>query len=57
MNLKQARKDNKLDEFIQEHDADPEGDLDEFDRMLESIAQPGKSKSTQETSSQGSDGS
>ena len=57
MNLKQARKENKLDEFIKEHDADPKGDLDEFDRMLDTMTHPEKLKSTQETSSQHSDGS
>ena len=54
MNLKQARKDNKLDEFIREHEDDPQGDMDAFDRMIETIAQPEKSKSTPGTSSQDS---
>ncbi len=57
MNLKQARKENKLDEFIREHENDPKGNKNVFDKMLESIAQLGKSKSTQETSAQDSDGS
>lgn len=48
--MKQARKDNKLDEFIREHEDDPQGDMDAFDRVIETIAQPEKSKSTQGTS-------
>ena len=31
--LKEARK-GKLDKFIKEHEADPEGDLDKLDELL-----------------------
>ncbi len=32
--LKEARKKGKLDEFIREHEADPDGDLDKLDAAL-----------------------
>ncbi len=54
MNLKEARKQNNLDKFIKEHSKDPKGDAEKFDKALDSISHPEKSKSTQETSSQGS---
>ncbi len=33
LNLKQART-GKLDKFIKEHEADPEGDLDKLDALI-----------------------
>ena len=54
MNLKEARKQNKLKEFIKEHSKDPKGDADLFDKTLDSISHSEKLKSTQETSSQDS---
>ena len=32
-NLKQARK-TKIDDFIKEHEADPDGDLDKLDALI-----------------------
>jgi len=51
MNLKQARNENKIEEFIAEREH-IKGDKKAFDKALNSIA--GKSKSIQETSSQDS---
>ena len=53
-NLKEARKEGKLKEFIKEHSKDSKGDKEKFDKTLDSMIHPQKSKSTQETSSQGS---
>ena len=50
-NLKEAREQGKHDEFIKEHSKDPKGDAEKFDKTLDSISHPEKSKSTQETSS------
>lgn len=33
-NLKQARQKGKIDKFIKEHEADPEGDLDKLDAAI-----------------------
>lgn len=33
-NLKQARK-GKIEDFIKEHEADPEGDLDKLDALIQ----------------------
>lgn len=33
-NLKEARKKGKIDAFIKEHEADPEGDLDKLDALI-----------------------
>ncbi len=54
MNLKEARKQGKLKEFIKKHSKDPKGDAKQFDKALDSITYPEKSKSTQETSDQDS---
>lgn len=51
MNLKQAREENRLDEFISEREY-LKVDKKAFDKALKSIV--GKPKSTQETSSQDS---
>ena len=42
INLKQAREKGKLDQFAKDHDADPPGDGEAFNRALQSMA--GKSK-------------
>jgi hypothetical protein len=34
MNLKEARKKGKLDQFIREHESDAPGDLDKLDKAL-----------------------
>ena len=54
MNLKEARKKGNLDQFIKEHQKDPKGNKDKFNKTLDSITHPEKLKSTQETSSQDS---
>ena len=51
MNLKQARKNNKLDEFI-ENNKSLKGDGKQFKKLLSSICQ--SKKATQETSAQDS---
>lgn len=33
-NLREARKKGKLEDFIKEHEGDPEGDLDKLDEAL-----------------------
>lgn len=54
MNLKKAREQGKLEEFIKEHEKDAIGDKDKFDKTLDVISHPEKLKSTQETSVQDS---
>jgi len=55
MNLKEARKNKgKMKEFLKEHEKDPKGDKETFEKALDSMTHPQKSKSTQGTSSQGS---
>ena len=49
INLKEAQKKGKLDEFIKEHEKDPDADQDKFESTLSSVSQ-GKLKSTQGTS-------
>jgi hypothetical protein len=57
-NLKEARKKGKIAEFVKEHEKEPKGDKDKFDKALDSIAHPsGKSKSVPGTSPRGSSGS
>lgn len=41
-NLKEAREQGKLDQFIKEHEADPEGDADAFNRAVRAMAQKSK---------------
>ena len=43
-NLKEARKQGKLDEFIEEHSKGPKGNAEKFDKTLDSISHPEKSK-------------
>lgn len=50
MDLKEARKQDKLDEFVKEHNKDPKGDSDKLDKALESISHSQNQKSIQETS-------
>ena len=50
-NLKQARK-GKIEEFIKEHEADPDGDLDKLDALIKRPTQ-GSAKATPKASSQG----
>ena len=33
-NLKKAREKGKIEDFIKEHEADPEGDLDKLDEVI-----------------------
>lgn len=54
VNLKKAKKEGKLEEFIKEHEKDALGDKDKFDKTLAAISHPEKLKSTQETLSQDS---
>lgn len=54
--LKEARKKGKLDEFVKEHEKDQPGNKEKFDKVLDVISHPEKSRLTQETSSQGSSG-
>ena len=50
-NLKKARK-ASLEEFIKEHEADPEGDLDKLDELLKRPVQESE-KEAPKASSQG----
>lgn len=50
--LKQARK-GKIEEFIKEHEADPDGDLDKLDALIKRPIQ-GNEKATRPTSPQAS---
>ena len=47
--LRKARETGKLDQFAKEHDADPPGDEEAFNRLFGSMA--GKSKEAPEASS------
>ena len=52
-NLRDARKKGKIDDFIKEHEADPDGDLDKLDSVIKRPVQ-GSEKATRPASSQGS---
>ena len=52
MNLKKARESN-LEDFIKEHEADPEGDLDKLDALIKRPTQ-GSEKATRPASPQAS---
>lgn len=52
MTLKEAIATNNLDQFIEEHKDDPQGNLDMFNKILNSAIKPQKKKSTRKTSSQ-----
>ncbi len=49
--LKKARQKGKIDDFIKEHEADPDGDLDKLDALIKRPTQ-GSGKATRPTSSQ-----
>ena len=49
-NLKDARK-GKIEEFIKEHEADPDGDLDKLDALIKRPTQ-GSEKATRPASPQ-----
>ena len=51
-NLKDARK-GKIEDFIKEHEADPDGDLDKLDVLIKRPTQ-GSEKATRPTSPQAS---
>lgn len=51
-NLKDARK-GKIEDFIKEHEADPDGDLDKLDALIKRPTQ-GSEKATRSTSPQAS---
>ncbi len=55
MNLKEAIANNKLDEFIKEHENDAPGDVEKAKRIIQSMAH-GTSKSTPGTSKPDDDG-
>lgn len=48
--LKEA-KDGRIEEFIKEHEADPEGDLDKLDELIKRSTQ-GSEKATRQASPQ-----
>lgn len=50
-NLKEARDKGKLKDFIKEHEADPEGDLDKLDEVIKRPVR-GTGKATRPASSQ-----
>lgn len=52
MNLKQAREKNELEQFIKEHENDPDGDQDKLDEAIRRLSD--MKKSAQETSEQDS---
>lgn len=50
--LRHARKTGKIDDFIKEHEADPEGDLDKLDAVIKRPVK-GSEKATRPSSPQG----
>ena len=50
-NLKEARKASKIEDFIKEHEADPNGDLDKLDAVIKRPTR-GSGKAIRQTSSQ-----
>jgi hypothetical protein len=40
--LREAREGGKIDQFIKEHEADPQGDADQVNRTLKAMAQTSK---------------
>ncbi len=50
MNLREARK-GKIEDFIKEHEDDPDGDLDKLDAVIKRPTQ-GSGKATRRASSQ-----
>ncbi len=54
-NLRDARKDGKIEDFIKEHEADPDGDLDKLDAALKRPSQGTASKARSTSSQDASD--
>lgn len=54
-NLKKAREKGKIEDFIKEHEADPDGDLDKLDALIKKPVQ-GSGKATLSASSQDASG-
>lgn len=50
-NLRKARQKGKIDEFIKEHEADPDGDLDKLDEVIKRPTR-GSGKATRPASPQ-----
>lgn len=50
-NLKDARSSKKIKDFIKEHEADPDGDLDKLDALIKRPTQ-GTAKAIRKASSQ-----
>ncbi len=50
--LKKARQKGKIEDFIKEHEADPDGDLDKLDALIKRPTQ-GTGKAVRPASSQG----
>jgi hypothetical protein len=50
-NLKTALKKGKIEDFIKEHEADPDGDLDKLDALIKRPSQ-GTAKATRKASSE-----
>ena len=50
-NLKEALKNNRLKDFIKQHEGDPEGDLDKLDAVMKRPTQENE-KATRPASSQ-----
>lgn len=51
--LKSLRENGKIEDFIKEHEADPDGDLDKLDALIKRPTQ-GSEKATRPASPQGS---
>jgi hypothetical protein len=54
-NLKKAREKGKIKDFIKEHEADPDGDLDKLDEVIKRPSQ-GSVKATRKASSRDASG-
>ncbi len=54
-NLKEARQTGKIENFIKEHEADPDGDLDKLDAALKRPSQGTGSKARSASSQDASD--
>jgi len=54
-NLKKARQKGRLEDFIKEHEADPDGDLDKLDAALKRPVQESGSKARSASSQDASD--
>lgn len=54
-NLKKARQKGKIEDFIKEHEADPEGDLDKLDAVIKRPVQESGSEVPKASSQDASD--